>query len=80
MFDANITRLLIDMVCKVKSPQEQIKEALDDSNIIVNTKGFEDMSLKEIMNILSSQSCWEDIQFILSTVQFEEQEQEEVEF
>lgn len=80
MFDANITKLLIDLVCKVKSPQQQIKEALDNSNIIIDTKGFEDMSLKEIMNVLSSLSCWEDIQFILATVEFEEQEQEEVEF
>ena len=80
MFDANVTRLLVDLVCQVKSAQQQIKEALDNSNIIVDTKGFEDMSLKEIMYILSSQSCWEDIQYVLSTVEFEEQEQEEVEF
>lgn len=80
MFDANITRILVDLVCPVKSAQQQIKEVLDNSNIIVDTKGFEDMSLKEIMNILSSQSCWEDIQAVLSTVEFEEQEQEEVEY
>lgn len=80
MFDANITRILVDLVCQVKSAQQQIKEVLDNSNIIVDTKGFEDMSLKEIMNILSSQSCWNDIQAVLSTVEFEEQEQEEVEF
>ena len=72
--------MLIDLVCKVKSPQQQIKEALDASMIRIDTKGFEDMSLKEIMNILSSLSCWEDIQYVLAAVEFEEQEQEEVEF
>lgn len=79
MFDAQVCKLLLDLVKHVPSPQRQIKDALDD-NTTVDTGNFEDMSLKEIMEYLQSLPDWDSIQDTLSNIMFEESEEEDVEF
>lgn len=78
MFDSITCKLLMDMVHPVLTPQQQIKDVLDQSNIKVETGLFEVMSLKSILEYLQSLPEWESIQYVLSTTEFEKEE--EVEF
>jgi len=75
MFDAVVCDKLVQ-ICKQKSSvQQQIADALKGCN--VDTTGmplndFKDWSLKEIFEYLQEQDCWEDMQYVLSTVQFDD--------
>ncbi len=76
MFDNVITNEL-DKLAKMKaSPQRQIVNAIMDSNLPVGVNGIESMSMKEVMEYLSSLPEWEEIQAILSSVEFESDEEE----
>ena len=77
MFDANITELIMEMVNAVRTPQRQIKDALDN-NTTVNTNNFDNMSFKDIMEYLQSLPEWRDIQDTLSHIQFEEARKEDI--
>jgi len=75
MFDAVICNHLVDLVGQYKTPQRQIKEAIDNMDIPaieMLTEGFEEMSLKEIMKYLQEQPEWEEIQNTLANIEFEE--------
>lgn len=79
MFDAGVTELIMEMVNAVRTPQRQIKDALDN-NTTVNTNNFDNMSLKDIMEYLQSLPEWEDIQDTLSHVQFEEARKTDIQY
>lgn len=78
MFDSSTCQALVELAHPQLSAQQQIKVALDDSNLNVNTDLFPNMSLKSIMEYLQELPDWESIQFILSNITFEQGE--EVEF
>lgn len=80
MFDSIICNKLLDMLNIRRTAQEQIKDAINDMDIEgieFMTHDFENMSLKDIMEYLQKQPEWEDIQQVLSTVQFDEGEESE---
>lgn len=79
MFDANVTGLIMNTVNAVRTPQRQIKDALDN-NTTVNTNNFDNMSLKDIMEYLQSLPEWEDIQDTLSHIQFEEARKTDIQY
>lgn len=81
MFDAEVCTALMNMVNYVKTPQRQIKEAIDDMDIEgieMMTDDFETMSLKEIMEYLQQQPEWDAIQDTLSKITLVEQEKEDI--
>lgn len=83
MFDAAVCTALMNMVNYVKTPQRQIKEAINDMDIEgieMMTEHFEIMSLKEIMEYLQQQPEWDAIQDTLSKITLVEQEKEDIPF
>jgi len=74
MFDSRIYDLLSRIVNQVKTPQRQIKEALESMSIAadISVDQFEEWSLKDIMNYLQEQPEWDAIAETLSKVQFED--------
>lgn len=83
MFDATICSALVDMANCVKTPQRQIKEAIDEMDIEgieMMTDGFDTMNLKEIMEYLQQQPEWDAIQDTLSKITLVEPEKEDIQY
>lgn len=87
VIDSMFDDIICDELCKMarsrKSCQRQIFEAINQSNLAFKDDmpiEFLSMSLKSIMEILSSLDEWEDIQQLLAGIEFDEGEFEKEDF
>ena len=80
MFDPVVCDKLVQIVRQRSSAQQQIADALRNSNLKTTDMplgDFKDWSLKEIFEYLQKQDCWEDMEAILATIQFDDGMDEE---
>lgn len=73
MFDIDVVEFLDNMVQQEKSPQRQIKEAIDAAHIMCDgmTDDLDCLSLKQLMEFLQAQPEWDEISLVLANTRFE---------
>lgn len=84
MFDPSLANLFMKMIKRVKSPKEQILDALEDQIGLdfssFRGKPVESMSMKELFEALQSLPEWDEIREVLGSTQLQQEELDEIQF
>lgn len=84
MFDSQVTRLIMKMVNVVKSPKQQVVDALGDlygSEVeSIRGKPVDGMSVKELLETLQSLPDWDEVSKVLAGIELVQEDLDDIEF
>lgn len=75
LHDAVVADYLMKMVNHALTPEQQIIKAIRESNIDM-PEGLEELSLRKMLAVLQEHPMWEEIQYLLSTTEYDTSEDE----